>query len=88
MLNCGQIFVFMKILASNILVLLFALSVPLVLKLSEVTWNHWLSLDDAYSHKWCHNETCLFMFNLQGICITLSRDKSLTSDHEIRFRSI
>ena len=25
---------------------------------------------------------------LQGICITLSRDKSLTSDHEIRYMSL
>ena len=69
MLKYGQIFVFMKILALNIQLLLLALSPGTI-----------GFLNDAYSHKWCHSETCLYMIYKEYV----SRDKSLTSDHEIR----
>ena len=35
---------------------------PFMFKLSIVTWNHWLSLDDVYGRKWCPSETCVYMF--------------------------
>ena len=59
---------------------------PFMFKLSRVTWNHWIALDDVYGHKWCPSETCVYMF-YKEICITLSRDKSLTSNNAIRFGS-
>ena len=35
---------------------------PFMFQLSRVTRNHWLSLDDVYSHKLCRGETCVYMF--------------------------
>ena len=34
---------------------------PSMFQLSRVTRNHWLSLDDVYSHKLCRGETCVYM---------------------------
>ena len=48
-----------QILASNVQVLLFALSVPLCSNF-PVTRNDWLSLDDVYSHTLCPGETCVY----------------------------
>ena len=50
MFNCGQIFGFME-----------NFGIERAGKLSRVTWNHWLSLDDVYSHKRCPSETYVYM---------------------------
>ena len=86
MLNYGQIFAFVENCWHQTYRFFYLICHPCMFKLSRATWNYWLSLDDVSSHKWCPSETCIYV--LLGICITLSRDRSLTSDHEIRFGSI
>ena len=58
MLDCGQIFAFMENFGIKHTVVSFiCLVTPFIFKLSKVTWNQWVSLDDVYSHKWCPSET-------------------------------
>ena len=62
MLDCGQIFAFMESIGIKHKVSFICLVTPFMFKLSRVTWNQWLSLDDVYSHKWCPSETFEYMF--------------------------
>ena len=47
----------------------YLLCKPYMFKLSSVTWNHWLSLDDVYSRKWCPSETCVYMFYKEYVAL-------------------
>ena len=62
------------ILASNIqFFFLHLFCHPFLFKLSRVTCNHWLSLDDVYSHKWCPSET--FVYKFYNECVSPSHVK-------------
>ena len=62
MLDHGQIFAFMQTFGIKHTGSFICFVSPLMFKLSGVTWNHWLSLDDVCCHKWCPSEKCVYMF--------------------------
>ena len=62
LLNCGQILAFVENFGIKHRGYFICFVTPFMFKLSRVTWNHCLSIDDVYSHKWCPSETCAYMF--------------------------
>ena len=91
MLNCGQIIAFMEnfVIKHTGFFFLFVLSPPLCSNFPTFQSHlEWLAF-----FRWCLQSQVVSWWNicihvLHGICITLSRGKSLLSDHEIRFGSI
>ena len=62
MLDCGQIFAFMQNVGSKHAGFFICFVSPFMFKLSGVTWNHWLSLNDGCSHKWYPSENVYMLW--------------------------